>query len=342
MGERLYEALAVDTIQEIRLVGPASEVRLKKAASGWEVENLFGYPAEFASIAELIETLTDLKIGRTFTPDAQTRERLALYPPQSSEARPAGQQGTRIVLTDREHHVLADLLIGKARETDSRASGGHYLMRLHPAPDDTVYLVDKSFRSVKTEPAEWVAKGLLDVEADAVRQVDCFDLKSGALLYRLVRAEKTEPARLDGLKENEVLDTGKLNRVLSALAGLTIDGVAGDRQAVELSRLPAPRRFEYHLFDGTVYTLETAREPDAEGERNYLKVSAAWRPVPAAKGPSGTMEGTSDEAGEKPADDPEAAAKRVEARLRPWTYTISTWKHEALVADRKDLLKQEG
>jgi len=342
MGEALFEALAVDTIEEIRLVGPASQVQLKKGAAGWEVENLYGYPAEFASIAELVETMSDLKIGRDFTADEQIRERLALYPPQASGNRPAGQQGTRIVVTDGQHHVLADLLIGKGREADNRTAGGHYLMRLQPPSDDTVYLVDKSFRFLKTDPADWAVKDLLDVDAAAVRQVDCFDLKSGALVYRLARTEKTEPAVLDGLQANEVPDSGKVNRVMSALTGLTIDGVAGDRHTVDLTTLSAPRRFEYHLFDGTVYTLETARGPDADQEQNYLKVGAAWNPVAAAEENRSPSEGTSDGALKTPEDDPAAVAKRVEERLRPWTYTISTWKHEALVVDRSGLLKQEG
>jgi hypothetical protein len=341
MGERLFDDLAVNSVAAVRLIGPDGEVRLKKGANTWEVENQYGYKADFDKIADLVKKLMHLKVGRSFAADDGVRERLALFAPQKNGQKPAAQQAIRVVLSDGEERVMADVLVGKARESSGSGNGGHHLMRLAPDPDDSVYLVDKSFRYLKTDPADWLFKELIDVSADRVRQVDCYDLKTGERLYRLSRSAEGEAAVLEGVGEKETLDSAKIDRVLGALANLGIDGVRGDREALELDGLSAARRFEYRLFDGTVYTIETAKKLTTDGDENFLTVGVAYDPPPQSGDEKADTQAPAEGDAEKSVADPAVEAQRQNEKLKPWTYSISTWRFENWVSGREDLVKQE-
>jgi hypothetical protein len=332
MGERLFADLPVDTITQIDVTGPEASVHLKKGPKVWVVEDRYGYPAAFDKVAELVKKIRDLKVGRTFKADSAVKERLALLDPQSVGETAAQQKGTRVVLrADVGAPPLADLLIGRARQSGS-ATGGHHIMRMDSGADDVVYLVDQTFRFLNAAPDDWLSKDLVAVAPEAVQRITCHDLSSGELVYSLVRSEKGKAPTLEGASENEAVDPAKVERVLGALSALTLDGVAGPRGAVEFTGLENPRRFEYRLFDGSAYSLETGRRGGDGGDRHYLSVTTAYHQPPQAAGEDAT------------AGLPKTKGKtqQLAERLQPWTFTISTWKYEGLIYDRDGLLQQKG
>jgi len=308
------------------------------------VETVFGYPADFDKISDLVDKIRDLRVGRTFAADEAARERLALLEPQAAGELNKGQTGTRVVLlSGAGDPPVADLLVGRTRQ-DENGPAGSYLMLIGSAGSDSVYLVDQSFRFLDADGSAWLSKGLVDVKPGEVQQVSCYDMRGGDLVYRLLRPAKGKEPALEGLAENEIGDPAKIERVLGALSGMTIDGVAGGRGVVDFSGLETPRRFEYRLFDGSVYIVETGRRGNGDGDEHYLMISADYHPPPqSADGHGPAAEGAAPESGTPSApSDPKEKLQHLNARIQPWTYTISTWKYEGLVYDRKLLLQQKG
>jgi hypothetical protein len=344
MGERLFSDLPIETITRIDVAGPQAAVHLQKGPSVWVVENRYGYPADFDAIAELVKKIRDLKVGRVFKADNAVRQRLALLDPQSASEAAEDRRGTRVVLTsDNGAPPVADLLIGEARQGGG-VSGGHHIIRMDPGSDDVVYLVDQSFRSLRADPDDWLAKDLVSVEPEEVREVACYELGGEKLIYRLVRAEKGGTPHLEGATEKDSVDSAKVERVFGALSALTLDGVAGPRDAVDFSGLDNPRRFEYRLFDGSVYILQTATGTQSGdgGGQHYLSIATAYEPPQAAGvDPDGEESEVKAEAGPAAAPDAKGKMARLDERLRPWAFTISTWKYEGLVYDRRGLLQQK-
>ncbi len=345
MGEPLFSDLPVNAIARIHLSGPGGEVRLKKGPSVWEVENRFGYPADFGKISELVKKVRDLKVGRTFSSDPAIRERLALVDPLAADGKNAENRGTRVTLLPAAagDPPVADLLIGKDWQ-GAGPTGGHHLMRMGPATDESVYVVDQSLRFLEADPEAWLERELVDRAPEEVRQVDCYDLGSGKLLYRLVRAGKGGPPALEGQGEKEVTDPAKIERLFEALSGLTIDGVAGTREAVDFAGLQSPRRLEYRLFDGGVYTLHTGKRGGDGQDVNYLAVEAAYDPPADSGGEDAPAAGDAASGKDRGAPGPDTGAeiKRLQERLAPWVYTVATWKSEGLVSDREGLLQPRG
>ena len=377
-GADYFSNLPVNEVTTLTLADPDDEVVLEKSGTVWQVESRHGYPADFDEIREFILKLRDLKVGRAFAADAESRRRLSLLPPDAPDAE-ADQKGTRVVMKKADGETAADLIIGAARESET-GDGGHYLM---PADGETVFLVDASFRFLEMDPAEWLAPDLLDVSPGDVRRVTLLNSDTSEEIYLIERPEKGEPPVFidpdPAEREGAVIDS-KVANLFSALDGLTIRDVADPETPAAEMGLENPPCHEFWLFDGTTYTVCRGEPaPDSDNER-YLKVTAGYRPPPEPEtetepAPEAGTE-SSEAAGEPPEDagdsPPEGAseesdgapeataetetaepaveegpdpaqvaaeAERKNEALSRWTFTVVEWKADRLETDLNEFFE---
>lgn len=346
MGEKPLADLSVNDIAALRISGPDNSVVLKKEKV-WAVENRFGYPADFSKITELVKKLRSVSVGRSFSANDDARSRLALYPPDK-EGVDADAKGTRVVLETAGGKTLADVLVGNPREADA-GTGGHYLMLL---PGDTVYLVDKSFRRLETDPREWLVKELVDAASADVRKVRYGTADGGEPGYTLTRPEKgKDPAfqdRPEGFEDREIKKS-EINALFGALSGFQIENVAdpADKPADETF----DHVFDYRLFDGTSYTVSLGGAvPDAE-DQYYVKVRAGYSAPPEeateTEETPEEVEGDDPEARKKAEEEAKKAAEKrrqkqaelkekaleLDERLRSWTYIVPEWRYNKFKTD---------
>jgi hypothetical protein len=319
-GADYFASLPVNDVAAMTLAGPESEVALEKSGTVWQVANRYGYPADFDDIREFILKLRDLKVGRTFAADEESRKRLSLLPPDAADAGEE-ERGTRVTMKTAGGETVADLIIGAARESET-GQGGHYLM---PAGGETVYLVDESFQFMEMDPAQWLAQELLDISPGDVRRVTLLDPATGEEKYLLERPEEGEPpvfvAPGPAEQAGPVIDS-KITNLFSALDGLTIRDVADPETPAAEMGLESPLCHEFWLFDGTTYTVCRGEAvADSDNER-YVKVTAGYRTPPEAdpetnpeadpetdpEADPGTGAQTAETAGEADADSPEEGA----------------------------------
>ncbi len=348
MGKELLADLSVNEITAVRISGPENNVVLKKAEV-WEVENRFGYPADFSQITDLVKKLRSVSVGRSFTGNDDARARLSLYPPGEAGV-DADATGTRILLENADGEALADVLVGDPRDS-STGTGGHYMMLL---PDTTVYLVDKSFRRLATEPREWLVTELVDAASADVREVQ-YRTADGEPLYTLTRPGKgKDPAfqeRPEGFADREIKKS-EINTLFGALSGFQIENVAdpADKPADE----NFGHVFDYRLFDGTSYTVTLGGAvPDAE-DQYHVKVRAGYTAPPEEEA---TAAESDDASAETDSGDPEALKKaeeekkkaaeerrrqqaelrkkalELDERIRSWTYVVPEWRYNKFKTD---------
>ncbi|MCP4688812.1 MAG: DUF4340 domain-containing protein, partial [Desulfobacterales bacterium] len=248
IGENLFTSLPVNDVERIDITGPDGSVVLKKGPAVWVVENKWDYNADFSMISELLRKIKDLKVGRSFKASPEVQERLTLIPPDQ-EGAPADQKGVRVKLDGKDAKPIADILLGKARETDA-GFAGHNLMLLGKKDAKTVLLVDKHFKYLKKEPSDWLAKDLLDVKEADIRGVACYDPASDAPLYVLDRPEKGKAPALADLAEGEKIAKSKVDKVFDAFSSLKLDDVADPGGSIDPESMEKGRRFVYRLFDG--------------------------------------------------------------------------------------------
>ncbi|VEN72531.1 conserved hypothetical protein [Candidatus Desulfarcum epimagneticum] len=312
-GKRLIKGLDVNQIAQITLQAPDSHVELARGESAWTVKNRWDYPADFEKLTDFVKKLAGLKIGREFTGSDETLSRLSLLPPgQDGEKAPG--RGTRAVFKNDSGDVMADLILGKTRSAQS-GSGGHYV-RL--GEDSAVFLVDKSFRFLETDPAQWMDVRILDVPADEVERIDCFVRSKGKnrKRYSLKRPARGKPPELEGVAKSKKFQASKTDGIFKALAPLYIEDVAdpGKKWGAAFDKKPF---YAYRLYDGAVYTVRPGGPLSDQDERRYFKVEAAF--------PAPDKDATPDSARD--------AQRKKTAGGLSWTYVVSKWTADIFSPD---------
>ena len=73
-------------IAAIHIRNPEENIELVNGSNGWVVQTSYQYPADFSRIKELVDTVKDAKIGRSFDSTEEIRNRLALVSPIDTTA----------------------------------------------------------------------------------------------------------------------------------------------------------------------------------------------------------------------------------------------------------------
>jgi hypothetical protein len=331
MGDKLFTDLPVNAVATVTIADSESKVTLVKGDNVWQVDGRSGYPADFDALRELVVKLSRLKIGRRFPASTESLTRLSLMAPSSSESSSTGKQ---ITLTDASGKILVDVILGQSRGTDSGEGGGQYLKKVDA---DTVFLVDGSFRFLKTAPAQWLNKEILDVKGEDVKSVACYVGDPRTPIYTLLRPEKGEMASMAPVPPGRTADSVKIDQVLDALAPLTLDDVqAADGQPPVSESGQA--RLVYQLFDGRQITLF----PYSDDKGSFtLRVTAedsvAETQAAGAPDPQPTDEKTQAEETATPAP---KTARQLNEALSPWVFSIKKWQFDSFITQPASLLEE--
>ncbi|MBW2037945.1 MAG: DUF4340 domain-containing protein, partial [Deltaproteobacteria bacterium] len=196
LGKTLFKNLKVNSIAMITIHGPENEkVELRKGEKFWGVVQKFGYPADFGKIRKLVRKISELKVGRSFKATAEILSRLRVTSPLKTDGDDK-EQGTLVSLKDTNGNELAGIIIGKRHSSGSVQTGtsGQYI-RL--TKGEMVYLVDKTFPLIETNPKAWLDKELVKVQPEDIRRISAVD-RNGNVLYALERQEKGKELKATG------------------------------------------------------------------------------------------------------------------------------------------------
>jgi len=331
MGDKLFADLPVNAVTTVTLADSENRVVLVKGNKVWQVDGRGGYPADFDQLRELVVKLSRLKIGRSFPASTESLARLSLMAPSATDASSTGKQ---ITLTDASGKILANVILGQRRETDNGEGGGQYLKKVDA---DTIFLVDGNFRFLKTAPAQWLKKEIIDVNAEEVKSVACYVGDVRTPIYTLLRPEKGEMARMTPVPPGRTADPAKIDQVFDALAPLTLDDVqtADGKPAVPESGQP---RLVYDLYDGRQISLF----PYSDGKDRFtLRVTAeesiAEPPADGAPDPQPVDEKTQAEETAAPAP---KTARQLNEELNPWVFLLKKWQFDSFISQPESLLEE--
>ncbi len=338
MGDTLFAELPVNEVAAVTVADAGNQTTLVKGDTLWQVEERSGYPANFDELRDIVVRLSRLKIGRSFSASSESLPRLALLPPSASDASAGGKQ---ITMKDSSGNVLADVILGRERQNEDGGEGGQYLKK---TDGDTVFLVDGNFRFLKTAPAEWLKKEILNVKGEAIESVSCYAGGTQDPLYTLSRPEKGQPAGMTPVPQGRTADPAKIDQVLDALAPLTLDDVQPETAPPTV--VPGQHRLVYRLYDGRQISIF----PDTDGKENYtLRVTAEemeTETVPADPSPPVEDDGDTPQAeSDRTAAPAPRTARQINEDLGPWVFSIKKWQFDSFITQPASLLeavKKEG
>jgi len=319
VGKPVLKALDLSEVQRIEVSDNGQKsLILAGTDAGWAVVSLFNYPADITKIREHLFALRDLKIGQVATGKAL---------------------GDALVvdLQSASGKSLATLRLGDKhwREATGQMAmygGGAYPDGRYVATEsDAVYLVAETLDAFDGDPKRWVDTQLTSISAAHVVTAE-YTVGGETLML-----EKKDGAwTLEGLGEQEELDTSKMFGIDSALGFLHFSAIAD----------PALTDDELGMTTGTVYkvTLQsgesyTATIGSAVGADRYFRISADFTPI------ANDVETMGDTAHLQQAQQDlhnklrTAAVEAFNAKAANWTYLIPSHSTNNMSKRRADIVK---
>jgi hypothetical protein len=366
MGKMLFENIPLNEIIAVQISSNEKDkvqkdkvqsVKLNKSESGWVVENLFDFPADFKSITELVDKLKKSKIGRHFEGSPDVFSRLALHDPNQPDIS-GDKKAIRIQLLDKDKKFLADVLVGKQRESSSGAEA-HYLK---PTLENTIYLVDQTFGFIGTQPRDWIDTDLLNIPSKDIETVTCIDPVDQSVIYVVKRPERDAPPELQLPIDDKSIKNRTIDSLLDSLSSLNVRDVAG-----YLGEISADTGFgtlpylDFQLFDGTIYHVYPGKKVNDDQEGYYLKLEVSYvksdnsHTESADENPGKISAETLDQVNNEPIKDSESMkippvetipeepainSHNLNQRLSTWVYIISDWEHQSMVTDPEVFLEK--
>jgi hypothetical protein len=301
-GRAVLPALRAElnAVQRLKLIGAGEHalVTVENRDGRWRVAERDGFPADSARVRQLLIALADLKVHEVKTADPNRYAVLGVEEPTAPEAK-----SVRVEL-DGPASALA-LVVGRHAPGDAvfvRVPGQGAALEAGPA-----FALDK-------EPREWLARAVLDVAPERVR--DIAEQGPGGTWH--AQREKPGAALLlaDAPKGSQAPAEAILSAVGGALRGLEADDV---RRATPSEGANVTRAV-FRTFDGLRVELRGRRE----AEERWVNVNAQIDEEPNAQ----------------PSDAARAEAARYQEFTRSFEFRLPAYRYDDLFMARDRLLKR--
>jgi hypothetical protein len=285
VGQPIVDAKVIESAARLRLSDQGKTVVLARQPDGtWRVPSYHDLPADFSKLSGFVSNLTDAKIQRLVTSNAEKIGRLEF-------------KDTKIELLDASEKTLWSVTLGKTPE----AGGGRYVRF---ADEQRAYQANLN-AWLDSEPKNWANAELLNLSADSIAKIEMPFAEGGPVTVS--RAKKEDPWTPDKTPAGQRLKPDKVASVLSSLASLRFsDTTAPDDPQVAPAKANQ-RVFKLTTFDGKTVTVALGRKP----EEKKLKP-----PTPVALGSVTDLAKKEKEGqpkdGEKKADDAKPLAPEFE------------------------------
>lgn len=254
IGQSLVDAGAVEKAAKLRLSDAGKAIVLARQSDGtWRVPSYFDFPADFAKLSGFVSSLTDTKLQRLVTSNAERLARLEF-------------KDTKIELLDAADKPVLTLVLGK------NAEGGGRFIRFGDEPK----AYQANFNAwLDAEAKNWASTELLTLKADDIAKIEV-PFAEGPVTF--TRAKKDDAWTADKTPAGQRVKADRLANVLAAVGSIrfteTTEKSDANAQAAEAHQ----RLFKLETFDKKVIKVGLGRKP----EEKKLKA-----PVAAADGKSG-------------------------------------------------------
>lgn len=311
LGKPVLAGVDVNQVTGVQIARNGESLRITQSNGVWQVENAFGYPADFSKLRRSLLELHNLTIShvqRDFSPAPDATV-------------------TRVNLSDAQARTLAELQI-VSRTTDGYAPG-RYIIR-DSQPDG--WLVQSDLTEFSPEPRQWINREVVDLPARDVRRIDMVPDDGTPVTF----AREDGKLRMLNLEDSELFDDAKAFGIESALSRLMFQNVADPALDPATTGLSTGAVFRVTSTLDVVYTVRIgSRVP--EGGARYAAFSADLAPEAAE---------TDDDPTDPDASDP--AINRVQAeqdvrafnnRHADWVYTLASHTADNMTQRRDALVK---
>lgn len=335
LGGKVLPDFPINEITSITITDADDEITVAKHNEIWTVQDRWNYPADFSKIGDLLQSVWDLKIAQKIEAGPKQRGRFQLIPPGEGE-----KSGTLLTFGGKDKQEEASLLLGKPNEPQSSSPSqfsvpaGRFVL----AGNENVVVVSETFSSVEADPKSWLNKDFFKVEKLQSAKVDH---PEEADSWRIFRDEEGEDMTLDGLAEDEELDSTKTYSLKNILSSPSFSDIVAPEKTDEDTGMNQPIAATLKTFDGFTYVVKIGKPDENDSYPIAVQITAD---IPSERE---APEGESAEDKErldkefKEKNEPLEKKLKTEESYQKWTYLVSKWTIDALLNKRSDLVKEK-
>ena len=300
-GQSAFPALA-GKLGEVALVSVSrngSTMTFIRDGDGWLAKEKGDYPANAGKITQIVRAMADLTLVEPKTRKPDLYPRLEVEDPGKGKS-------ALVTVKDKSGAVLAEVIVGKQRY--DRLGGGNDGVYLRKPGEAQAWLARGSL-DPSGEPSSWLDRQILDISEKKIAKVVLTQPDGAKLVISRATPEAkfaVEDAPADAKFKSESTTSGPA----TAFETLDLDDV---KPAAELA-VPDKDVVDASLttFDGLTVDVRLVERD----KTNWVAISAAGSGAPA-----------------------EAEAKKIEDKVRRWTYAIPKYKADLLKTKLADLIE---
>lgn len=337
MGEKLLGNFDVNSVGALRIVAGTNAVNVALSGDKWIVKERGGYPANFATVAEFVRKLGELKVTKPLNIGASRLAALELVAPDKGP-------GVLIELLGSDGKLVKSVLLGKkvmrdAPENPQFGGGGAFPVgRYVMVGSDvkTAAVVNDALGGSEAKPEDWLAKDFFKVEPPllSVSVVKPESTNS----FHLSRTNELSAWELAETKGEEKLDAGKVTPFSTLLGAPAFNDVVVSPDLAALG-LDKPTTATVRTSAGFTYEIKLGKEQGASGDiplQISVKGELAKERTPGKDEKPEDKEKLDKEFKEKLAKLEEKV--KTESEFSKWTFLISKWSIDPLLKNRHELL----
>jgi hypothetical protein len=249
INKPLVDRAVIEKATKLRISDAGKTVELTRQPDGtWRDTSYYDMPADFSKLSGLVGNLTDAKLQRLVTTNAERMTRLEF-------------KDTKIELFDAADKPLLSVTLGKNAEV----GGGRYLRF---GDEQKAYQANLN-AWLDTEAKNWANAELINLKPDDVAKIEIPFAEGGPVVVS--RAKKEDPWTAEKTPANQKIKTDKVASVLSSVGNIRFSETTPLDDANATAAKANLRTFKLTTFDNKTVTVAMGRKP----EEKKLKAPAA-------------------------------------------------------------------
>ena len=254
-GDKVLSIENINDITGVIIADSENSVQLGRKEGKWVVVNRADYNADFTKVSRTLKTLDGLKIAEQMRAGEKNYGRFELKEPNGGEG-----SGIKIQLSKNGEGSVGEIVIGKryggATIDSGQQGGGNGKYVRIGSNKNQVFIVSDSLFDIESSPSGWLEKNPFGIEKSKNITVEHSDKTK----FEFVRENEGDDATLNGLSEEEELNTSNTSTITSPFASFSFKDVStGEDADPEKTGLKAPLQVTVTTFDGFKYNLKLGK-----------------------------------------------------------------------------------
>lgn len=261
LNQAMVDRAAIEKAAKIRISDAGKTLELTRQADGsWKVPSYFDMPADFSKLSGFVGSLTEAKLQRLVTSNAERIGRLEF-------------KDTKVELLDASDKVVFTVTLGKNPET-----GGGRFVRF--GDEQKAFLA--SFSAwLDTEARNWANAELTNIKPDDVAKIEIPFAEGGPITVS--RTKKEDAWTADKTPAGQKVKADRIASLLSSVGTVRFTDSSATDDANAVAAKANQRSFKLTTFDGKTISVAMGRKPE-EKKLKPPAASADGKTGPAALG----------------------------------------------------------